>query len=110
MNETLHRNWPSAFLAVLGLLYLWIGVVANGWDCLFAFIGGVLIIAAAETIRRTGTLALGILLLGSLPLAAATWWSIVTPVLAILTMLMGLLALRRTRAPRSDTAPPAVTG
>jgi hypothetical protein len=110
MNETLHRIWPGALLAVLGLLYLWIGLTAHGRDRLFGITGGLLILAAAEAIRRrTATIALGLLLLGSLPLAVATWWSIVTPGLAILTLLMGSLALRRTRAFQNEATPRAVT-
>jgi hypothetical protein len=110
MNETLHRIWPGGLLAVLGLLYLWIGLVAHGWDRLFGIAGGVLILVAAEAIRRSVTFALGLLLLGSLPLAVATWWSIVTPGLAILSLLMGSLALRRTRASRSEPTLLAATG
>jgi hypothetical protein len=102
MNETLHRIWPGVLLAVLGLLYLWIGLAAHGWDRLFGIGGGVLILVAAEAIRRFTTIGPGVLLLGSLPLAVATWWSIVTPGLAILTLLMGVLALRRTRASLSE--------
>jgi hypothetical protein len=109
MNETLHRMWPGALLAVLGILYLWIGLAAHGWDRLFGIVGGVLIVAAAEATRRSGTTALGFLLLGSLPLAVATWWSIVTPGLAILTLLMGSLALRRIRASRNEATPPTTT-
>lgn len=105
MNETLHRNWPGALLAVLGFLYLWIGLAAHGWDRVLGVVGGVLILAAAAAIRRSATIALGLLLLGSLPLAVATWWSIVTPMLAILTLLMGSLALRHNRASRSDATP-----
>jgi hypothetical protein len=110
MNETLHRTWPGALLAVLGLLHLWIGLAAHGWDRLFGIVGGVLILAAAEAIRRSATAAAVLLLTGSLPLAVATWWSIVTPGLAILTLLMGWLAVRRTRPSRSQATPQAAAG
>lgn len=100
MNTTLHRTWPGALVAVLGALYLWIGLAAHGWDRLFGIAGAALILAAAVTVRRSTVLTVGLLLAGALPLAVSTWWSIVTPGLAILTLLMGSLALRRTRASR----------
>jgi hypothetical protein len=44
--------------------------------------------AAVAVARRSVGVAIGLLVLGALPLAIATWWSIVTPVLAILVLIL----------------------
>ena len=40
------------------------------------------------------TAAITLLLIGALPLAISTWWSIATPVLAILAVVLGWMAIR----------------
>jgi len=51
MNDTLRRTWPSVLVAILALLYLWIGVVAHGWDRLLGLTGGMLILTAVALAR-----------------------------------------------------------
>lgn len=69
---TCHQSRP---IAVLGL------------------VGAVLVIAAALLARGLRGVALVLLLVGVLPLAAVTWWSIVTPLLAVVALLLAIPVL-----------------
>jgi len=100
MNDTLRRTWPSVLVAILALLYLWIGVVAHGWDRLLGLTGGMLILTAVALARRSWPVATVLLVAGAVPLAVLTWWSIVTPILAVLALLLGWTAIRHIRQPR----------
>lgn len=106
MNKTLHRMWPSALLAILALQYVWIGTVAAGPDRLLGLAGGLIILAAVVVARRSAPAFLVLLVVGALPLGLATWWSIVTPALAALTVLLGWIAARHLRQPRPDVTIP----
>ena len=103
MNETLRRTWPIVLVVVVALLYLWVGIAAHGWDQVLALGGGLVILGAVAVARRSFTLAIALLVIGALPLAIATWWSIATPVLAILALILGLAALRNVN--RHQSAP-----
>jgi hypothetical protein len=109
MNDTLRRTWPAILVAVLALFYIWIGVAAHGWDRILGLGGGVLILAAIAATHRSVSAASVLLIVGALPLAVATWWSIATPVLAILVLLLGWIAIRHIREPRHVSAS-ATTG
>ena len=100
MNDTLRRTWPSVLVAVLALLYIWIGIAAHGWDRILGLGGGVVILAAIVAARQAMPGAYALLVIGALPLAILTWWSIATPVLAILVLLLGWIAMRHLRSPR----------
>jgi hypothetical protein len=99
MNETLHRRWPAALTALTALLYVWIGLAAHGGDRILGTAGGLLILAALAAAPRSRPAALVLLAASALPLAAATWWSIVTPVLAVLALLLGWVAVRNLSRP-----------
>jgi hypothetical protein len=107
MNETLRRFWPVALVGVLAVLYLWIGLAAHGVDQILAIAGAVVILGALVVAYRSRWAAVVLLAVGALPLAASTWWSIATPVLAVLTLLVGWFAIdnliNRRRAPTEST-------
>jgi hypothetical protein len=105
MNETLRRTWPSALTAVLALQYVWIGVVAHGWARILGLAGGLVIIAALVVARRSPPAAVALLAVGALPLAVTTWWSIATPGLAVLALLLGWFAIRNISHPRREATP-----
>ena len=100
MNATVRRIWPVVLVGVVALLYLWVGLAADGWDRVFGLAGGLLILAAVAVARRSLIAAIVLLLIGSLPLAVVTWWSILTPMLAILALVLGLAAIRTVNRPR----------
>lgn len=94
MNETVRRTWPIVLVGVVVQLYLWVGVAAHGWDRVWWLAGGAIILAAVAGARRSFTVAIGLLVIGALPLAVATWWSVATPVLATLALGLGWSAIR----------------
>ena len=104
MNQTLHRCWAVALTGVVALLYLWIGVSAHGGQRLLGIAGGLLILAALAAAPRSRTAAPVLLSVGALPLAVASWWSIVTPVLALLALLIGWSAVRNLGRPSPNIA------
>jgi hypothetical protein len=114
MNDTVRRTWPAIGVAVLALFYLWIGAAAHGWDRVLGLAGGILILVAVAVAvavaRRSVSAAYTLLVLGALPLAIVTWWSIATPVLAIVVLLLGWIAVRHLRAPRAVAIPPTAVG
>ena len=79
MNEALRRTWPVVLVTIVALLYLWVGVAAHGWDRVWGLAGGLAILAAVALGRRYFAAAVAVLLLGALPLAVVTWWSVATP-------------------------------
>lgn len=102
MNETLRRTWPSVLVAVVALLYVWIGLTAHGWDRILGLAGGPVVLAALAAAHRSVPGAMVLLAAGALPLAITTWWSIATPVLAVLVLLLGWFAIRDLGRPRRD--------
>ncbi len=105
MNETLRRTWPVMLVGVVALLYLWVGIAAHGWDRVWGLGGGVIILAAVAVARRSFAAALTLLVTGALPLAVSTWWSIATPVLAILALVLGWFAIRNVTRHQPVAAP-----
>lgn len=101
MNETLRRTWPIVLVGVVALLYLWVGIAAQGWDRVWGLAGGLLILTAVAVARRSLTVAIALLMIGALPLAIATWWSIATPVLAIVAIFLGWAVIHAGRQRQS---------
>lgn len=89
MKRNFHRAWLGALTASIGLLYAWVGLAAQGTDRALGLIGAVAIVAALAVASRSRPAAIVLLLLGAMPLAILSWWSIVTPLLAVLCLLLG---------------------
>ena len=87
------RNLFQGATVVLAGLYLYIGVHEVGAPRLFGIIGSVLIVAAVFARSRSRLLGAGLLVIGALPLAVETWWSIITPLIAVLVILLGWIVL-----------------
>jgi hypothetical protein len=79
---------------------------------LLGIVGGALIWAAARFAPRSPRVAYLLLLAGALPFAAATWWSVVTTIVAVLAVVLGLGVIRDRGAPRTwpDTAATGAVG
>lgn len=105
MNDSFRRIWPTALVVVVAVLYVWIGAVAPGWNRLFGIAGGLLLLGALVVAQRSVPAAMALLAVGALPLAISTWWSIATPVLAVLALLLGWFAIRNPRLPRRSATP-----
>jgi hypothetical protein len=96
-TRTAARHWRVALLVICGAYYVFLGATALGLAGLLGILGGVLICAAARAAPRSPRTAYALLLAGALPFATATWWSIVTPVIAALSIVIGRGVIRHTR-------------
>lgn len=91
------RLLSSALLVVLAMLLIWIGLVLRGWDRVWGLGGGVAVLVAvglAVGLAPSGStrqVARVLFVLAVVPLAVSTWWSLVTPVLALLVVVLGVV-------------------
>jgi hypothetical protein len=99
VHRSLARHWLAGLTVVLAGYYLFLGAVALGPAGVLGILGGLLIVIAVLTARR-GSALVGhtLLVLGALPFALLTWWSVVTPLIAVLTLAIGVAALAGERA------------
>jgi uncharacterized membrane protein YozB (DUF420 family) len=94
--ETIGRRWLDVLTVVLGAYYVFLGATALGVPGLLGVVGGIVIVAVVATSSRIPPrIAPIVLVAAALPFAVLTWWSIVTPLVAILVVAIGWLALRR---------------
>jgi uncharacterized membrane protein YozB (DUF420 family) len=94
--ETISRRWLEVLTVVLGTFYIFLGATALGVAGLLGIVGGIMILAVVATSPRIPPrIAPIVLVAAALPFAVLTWWSIVTPLLAILVVAIGWFALRR---------------
>ena len=98
------RLWRGGLLALCGACYVLLGASALGVAGALGLSGGVLVWAALATPpsapRRAGVL----LVVGAVPFAVATWWSAVTPLLALVTLGVGAGAIHARRGVRVPAA------
>jgi hypothetical protein len=94
------RHWRLGLLAVCGALYVFLGATTLGVAGVLGVLGGLLVWAAARAAPRTPRTAHALLLAGALPFAAATWWSVITPVIAVLTLVVGHRVIRHASTDR----------
>lgn len=98
--STLGRNWTAVLTVVLGAFYVFLGATALGLAGILGMLGGLLaigLVAARDALPTPVVLAL--LLAAALPFAALTWWSVATPLIAIVLLAVGALALVAARRP-----------
>ncbi|HEY6797131.1 MAG TPA: hypothetical protein VI248_20865 [Kineosporiaceae bacterium] len=79
----------SGVVAAAGALQLWLAATAVGPARIAGLVGGLLVLVTAAAVRpRPWRMAL--VALAVLPFAATTWWSLVTPLVAVLTLAAAL--------------------
>jgi hypothetical protein len=83
------RRRRLGLLALLGAYYVFLGATALGVAGALGILGGVLIWAAPAMAPRSRRAAGALLVAGALPFAVATWWSVVTPLIAVLALALG---------------------
>jgi hypothetical protein len=94
--ETISRHWLAALTVILGAFYVFLGATALGAAGMLGIFGGIMIIAVVALSSRIPPRVTPLVLVAAaLPFAVLTWWSIVTPLLAILVVAIGWFALRR---------------
>lgn len=96
--------------AVLALLDAWIGLACQGVIRVLGLLGAVLILAALAVAGRSRRVATVLLLAGALPLPIVTWWSLVSPAVAVLCLAFGIPAVRRAPARPTVLGRPWRTG
>jgi hypothetical protein len=94
MMATIQRLWWVGLTGVLCIYYLAIGVTAGGSIAVAAVLGAVVMGSALALRSRSRPAANALLVLSALPLGILTWWSLVTPIVATLTLICGGLAIR----------------
>lgn len=103
------RRWRIGLLAGLGACHVLLGATALGAAGALGIAGGLLLWSVAPVAARSHGAAWAILLAGAVPFAAATWWSVVTPVVATLAIVIGMAVIRDATtglaAPRGTPAP-----
>jgi hypothetical protein len=88
------RSWPTVLTVLLAAFYVFLGATALGLAGALGIAGGLLVLGlAAARGRVPATLALPLLLAAVIPFAALTWWSVATPLLALLLLAIGIPAL-----------------
>lgn len=96
-KATLHarvgENWLKILTAFLAILYVYIGVYASGIVSYAAVGGGLAVLVSLSIKKRYFSLIL--VAAGAVPLAILTWWSIVTPIIASLSILFVTITTRR---------------
>jgi hypothetical protein len=90
-------RWRSGLLALCGAYFVFLGASAFAVPGLLGVLGGLLIWAAIAAAARSHVAAYTLLALGVVPFAIATWWSVVTPVIAVLALTLGHGVIARTR-------------
>jgi hypothetical protein len=87
------RNFLYILITVLAAFYILLGAAALGRTGVLGILGGaatIALVAAAGRLQKR--LAVVLLIAGVAPFAVLTWWSIVSPLLAILVIAIGLSA------------------
>ena len=83
----------NVMLGALGALEVWLAATAAGPARILGVLGGLLIVGTAA-LRPRGWWAPALVGVGALPLAVLTWWSVTTPLLALLAIGFAAAAAR----------------
>jgi hypothetical protein len=95
-RSVIATNWLRGLLGILGALELLMAVSAAPTITVAAgLVAGGALIAAAVVLTNSGRQALvSGLVAATLPFAALTWWTIVTPLLTVVAFVIGVAATR----------------
>lgn len=95
MIANIERYWLIGMVGILAGCYLVLGAIVGGTASVAGIGGGVLIVLAMVFRGRARWIAGALLLFGALPFAALLWWSVVVPLLALVTLILGGLVIVR---------------
>ncbi len=97
MIATIERAWWPGLTALVAIYYGVIGLT-TGAEVGMAGLFGAVLIAVALGVRIWSRPLAGVLLgVGAAPLAVLTWWSMITPALALLALVCGGVSIAGTR-------------
>ncbi|MGZ4395088.1 MAG: hypothetical protein ACXVZ2_06985 [Gaiellaceae bacterium] len=98
VSRTLGEYWAAGLIAVLAVSYVFLGATALGVAGVLGIVGGIVVVATlAARSRLPRHVPLLLLCAAVVPFAVLTWWSVVTPLLALLLIVIGGLTLRADR-------------
>jgi hypothetical protein len=99
VSEALGPHWLAVLTVVLAGFYVFLGATALGLAGALGILGGLVILALVGARARVPrALAAALLVAATLPFAALTWWSVATPLIALLLLSLGLAAILRPAA------------
>jgi len=91
-------NWLSGLLGLLGALEMLMAVsAASAITVAAGLVAGGMLIAAAILSRSGRRTMVIVLVAATVPFVAATWWTIITPVLTVVALAIGLVTSRTVR-------------
>ncbi len=93
------RIWLHLLISLLGTFEVLMAVSAGPAVTIGVGVIGGLALIAAPWIKRLAV-SIVLLLIGTVPFAIITWWTVVGPLLAVFALLMGLVLLRSARHPK----------
>ena len=97
MIATIERAWWPGLAALVAVYYGVIGLTMGDAVGMTGLLSAVLIAAALGVRIWSRSLAGVLLCVGAAPLAVVTWWSMITPVLAVLALVCGGVSIAGTR-------------
>jgi hypothetical protein len=92
---TVRRQWLRVLVSVLGAYEIGLAFTARPAIAALGVIGGLLVVAAPWVARRSTAWAVALLIVGTLPFAVLTWWSLIVPLVAVLALAIGLPVILR---------------
>jgi len=99
----IERNGARILALALAVLYLGLGVAALGTSGILGVVGSLVVINLLLLDPRLPRFAgLGIVVAATAPFAVATWWSLITPLVAVLLVVIAWPAMR----PQQDRSRP----
>ena len=105
VRDTVQRGWLGALTAILAALYVVLGATSLGIAGALGVLGGTaILISLAVSSRMPPRARQIVLIVAALPFAVATWWSVVTPLLAILVIAIGWPALAGVRGVSANSS------
>lgn len=93
MTGSRERRWFTGLTAILAGLYAWVAMAGQDLDRVLGLTGAVLILISLAAAWKSQAAAVVLLVAGTLPLAIVTWWSLVTPLIAVLAIVLGWTAM-----------------
>jgi hypothetical protein len=102
------QRWLRGLTVMLGGYYAFLGFDALKVAGALGIAGGLLIWAAVATTGSPRHARVALIVLGALPFAIVTWWSVVTPLTAALVLVIGAAAVRPDA--RAATIAPTASG